>query len=97
MHAGVVTFRVRSGKMGEAVRAYLGSVVPAMREQPGFRGILVLTDPETDEGCAVGLWETEDDARVFEDSGAYQEQIAKLGGLLAERPVRKVYEVSVQM
>ena len=41
MRAGVVTFRVRSGKMGEAVRTYLGSVVPAMREQPGFRSILV--------------------------------------------------------
>ena len=97
MRAGVVTFRVRSGKMGEAVRTYLGSVVPAMREQPGFRSILILTDPETDEGCTVGLWETEEDARVFESSGVYREQIAKLGGLLAEPPVRKVYEVSIQM
>jgi hypothetical protein len=40
-HAGAVTLRVRSGKMGEAVRTYLDSVVPAMREQPGFVSILL--------------------------------------------------------
>ncbi len=97
MHAGVVGFRVRPGRMEEAVRTYLGSVIPAMREQPGFRSILVLTDPETDEGYTIGLWETKDDAVAFESSGNYQEQIAKLGGLFAEPPVRKVYEVSIQM
>ncbi len=42
MHAAVVNFRVRPGRMGEAVRTYVGSVVPAMREQRGFRGTLVL-------------------------------------------------------
>jgi len=83
--------------MGEAVRTYLGSVIPEMREQRGFRGIFVLTDPETDEGCTIGLWETEDDACAFESSGNYQEQIARLGGVLAEPPVRKVFEVSIQM
>ena len=41
MYAGVVPFRVRAGKMEEAVQTYLGSVIPAIREQPGFRGILV--------------------------------------------------------
>lgn len=57
----------------------------------------VLTDPETDEDYYIGLWETEDDAGAFESSGNYQEQIARLGGVLAEPPVRKVYEVSIQM
>lgn len=97
MHAGVATFRVRPGRIEEAVRTYLGSVVPALREQRGFEGILVLTDPETEEGFAISLWETEDDAKVFESSGAYKKQVAKLGSLLAEPPARKVYEVSIQM
>ncbi len=97
MHAAVVNFRVRPGRMGEAVRTYVGSVLPAMREHRGFRGVFVLTDPETDEGYSIVLWETGDDAGAFETSGAYREQIARLGGVLAEQPVRKVYEVSVQM
>ncbi len=42
MHAGVTSFRVRPGRMGEAVRTYVGSVIPAMRDERGFRGVLVL-------------------------------------------------------
>ncbi len=41
VHAAVVNFRVRPGRMGEAVRTCVGSVIPAMREQQGFRGTLV--------------------------------------------------------
>lgn len=97
MHAGVVNFRVRPGRMGEAVRTYVGSVIPALREERGFRGVLVLTDPETDEGHIIGLWETKDDAEALESSGKYREHVAKLSGVFAEPPVRKVYEVSIQM
>ncbi len=97
MHAGITTFRVRPGGTEEAVLIYLGSVVPKMREQRGFRGGLVLSNPEIDEGYTITLWETEDDAEAYESSGAYQEQVAKLGNLLAEPPTRKIYEVSIQM
>jgi heme-degrading monooxygenase HmoA len=97
MHAGVLTFRVAPGKTEEAVLIYLGSVVPKMREQWGFRGGLVLSNPEVDEGYTTTLWETQDDAEAYESSGAYREQVAKLGDTLAEPPTRKIYEVSIQM
>ena len=86
MHVGVLTFRVRPGKMEKAVLFYLGSVVPKMREQRGFRDGLVLSDPEVDEGCTIALWETEEDAEAYESSGAYREQAAKLGDTLANHP-----------
>ncbi len=97
MHAGVLTFRVAPGKTGEAGLIYLGSVVPKMREQQGFRGGLVLSNPEVDEGYTITLWETEEDAKAYESSGTYQEQVAKFGNLLAEPPHRELYEVSMQM
>ncbi|MBA3616024.1 MAG: antibiotic biosynthesis monooxygenase [Rubrobacteraceae bacterium] len=97
MHAGVMTFRVAPGKTEEAVLIYLGSVVPKMREQRGFRGGLVLSNPEVDEGYTITLWETEDDAEAYESSGVYREQVAKFGNLLAEPPNRRIYEVSMQM
>ena len=97
MHAGVLTFWVAPGKTEEAVLIYLGSVVPKMREQRGFRGGLVLSNPEVDEGYTITLWETQDDAEAYESSGAYREQVAKLGDTLAEPPTRKIYEVSIQM
>ena len=97
MHAGVLTFRVAPGKTEEAVLIYLGSVVPKMREQRGFRGGLVLSNPEVDEGYTITLWETQDDAVAYECSGAYREQVAKLGDTLAEPPTRKIYKVSIKM
>ena len=97
MHAGVLTFRVAPGKTEEAVLIYLGSVVPKMREQRGFRCGLVLSNPEVDAGYTITLWETQDDAEAYESSGAYREQVAKLGDTLAEPPTRKIYEVSIQM
>jgi heme-degrading monooxygenase HmoA len=33
-----------------------------MREQRGFRGEFVLSNPEVDEGYTVTLWEAEEDA-----------------------------------
>ena len=62
-----------------------------------YARLLVLTDPETDEGHIIGLWETKDDAEALESSGKYREHVAKLSGVFAEPPVRKVYEVSIQM
>lgn len=97
MHASVATFKVRPGKTEEAVRIYLGSVVPVMREQRGFQGILVLSNPEIDEGYTIALWDTEGDAETYGSSKTYGEQIAKFGSTLAEPPDRKVYEVSLQM
>jgi heme-degrading monooxygenase HmoA len=68
-----------------------------MREQWGFRGGLVLSNTEVDEGYTLTIWETEVDAEAYESSGVYQEQVAKVGNLLVEPPTRKIYEVSVQM
>ncbi len=74
---------------------YLGSVVPKMWEQRGFRGGLVLSNLEVDEGYSITLWETEEVAEAHESSGVYREQVAKLGDTLAEPPNRKAYEVSL--
>ena len=57
----------------------------------------MLSNLEVDEGYTVTLWETEEDAEAYESSGAYREQVAKLGDTLAEPPTRKIYEVSIQM
>jgi heme-degrading monooxygenase HmoA len=97
LHAGVSTFRGAPGETEEAVLIYLGSAVPMMREQCGFRGGLVLSNPEVDEGYTITPWETEEDAGAYESSDAYREQVAKLGDTLAEPPNRKAYEVSLQM
>jgi heme-degrading monooxygenase HmoA len=95
VHARVVDLRVRPSDTEEMVRIYRDSVMPAARRQPGFRGAVLLTDPETGIGISVTMWETEADREAGETSGYYKEQIAKFADFLVETPVRKHYEVSV--
>jgi hypothetical protein len=45
MHARVVDPRVRPGDTEEMVRIYRDSFMPAAKQQPGFGGAMLLTDP----------------------------------------------------
>jgi heme-degrading monooxygenase HmoA len=95
MEARVVDLRVRPMDTKEMVRIYKDSVLPAAQRQVGFKGALLLTDPETGVGTSVTLWETEADRDAAEASGFYKEKVEKFAELLTETPVRKHYEVGV--
>ncbi len=97
MHARVVTVQVQPGKIEETIRIYRDSVAPAAKQQKGFKGAFLLTDPNTGKGISVTLWETEADLKAGEASGYYQEQIAKFGAVFAAPPAREAYEVSLQV
>jgi len=96
MHARVVTVQIQPGKTDEAIGIYR-DVVSAGKAQKGFKGALLLTDPNTGKGLSVTTWETEADMIATETSGWWQEQIAKFGEALAGPPVREHYAVSVQV
>jgi len=53
VHARVVSMEVLPTDMGEVVRIYQASVLPAAKEEQGFRGALMLTDPYTGEGISI--------------------------------------------
>ena len=97
MHAGVVSLRFKPGKVEEAARIYQDSVVPELRQMPGFEGGYVLTNAETGKGYIIGLWASREDAEGFESSGAFREQAAKFEGILDGPPSREVCEVSIQV
>ena len=96
MHARVVGLRVLPINVGEAVRLYQDRVVPAAREQEGFRGALMLTDPDTGEGLSISMWNSEEDMHASEVSGYYYRKLSELDALFISTPVRKHYEVSAQ-
>ena len=97
MHARLVTVQVQPGKVDEAISIYRDSVMPAAKQQKGFKGATLLTDRNTGKGVSVTLWETEADMKTTEASGWWQEQIAKFAAVLAMPPVREQFEVSVQV
>ncbi len=94
MYARVVTFQMRSGRRDEVIRLFQEFVIPGARKHKGFKGGLLLTDPNTEKGTSIGLWETEADIKASEASGFYKEWLAKLGDAFSAPPVRDIYEVS---
>jgi heme-degrading monooxygenase HmoA len=95
MYARVVTSQLQPGKMEEWIAILRDSIVPAVKQQKGFKGFVVLADPNTNKGIAYSVWETEADLKATETSQFYQQQIAKLSGVLAMPPVREMYALSV--
>ena len=96
MHARVVSMEMLPISVGEAVRIYQDRVLPAAREQEGFRGALMLTDQDTGEGLSISLWDSEEDMHASEASGFYHRKLNELDALFISTPVRKHYEVSAQ-
>jgi len=97
MNARVTIVQIVPGKLDEAVSLYRDSVVPAAKQQKGFKGLylLTLTDRNAGKGISITLWETEADMIAGENSGYYQQQLAKFKDVFGAPPVREAYEVSV--
>jgi heme-degrading monooxygenase HmoA len=96
LHARVVSMETLPINVGEAVRIYQDRVLPAAREQEGFRGAFMLTDQDTGEGLSISLWDSEEDMHASEASGFYHRKLNELDALFISTPVRKHYEVSAQ-
>ena len=97
MYASVVTAQVLPDKMDEAIRVWQGSVMPAAREQKGFKSARCLVDRKTDKIIAVVLWETEADARATGEGSAFlREQRGRFASLVTAPAVVERYEVAAE-
>ena len=96
MHARAVNVQFQTGKIDEAIRIVRDAIVPVLKEQKGFKGQLLLTQPDTGKAVSINLWETEGDLTAFETNPLYRELMGKLADVLAGPPAGERYEVSVQ-
>jgi heme-degrading monooxygenase HmoA len=97
MYARVGIAQDKPGKMDDAIRVYRDSVVPAQKQQKGFKGALFLTDRHTGRSISISLWETEADMEASMTSGFYQDQTDKFAQDFEGKPVWEEYDVSVQV
>lgn len=95
MYARAVNVQFQSGKVQEGSSIVQDSIVPVMQKQKGFKGQLLLTQPDTGKAISINLWETQDDLTLFEASPLYRELMGKLAGVLGGPPTGERYEVSV--
>ncbi len=65
-----------------------------MRQQKGYRFNYLLESVDTPgETISILAWDSREDAEAYEQSGVYQELIAKFRQYLVEPPELKIYEV----
>ena len=96
MYARVTFATAQPGKVDDVVKVIRDSVLPALKKQKGFKGLLHLGNRSTGKGMNIALWDTEADMAAGEASGFYREQVAKVTPFLAGPPTMEHYEVTVQ-
>ena len=95
MFARVTTFDIDTLRISidDASARFATEVVPAMREQAGYRGAYLMHTPEG-RGLLVTLWESEAAAEAGVASGYYADQLGKFVTLYRSAPGRDHYEVA---
>jgi hypothetical protein len=64
MYAQLVQSRAAAEECAERDRIISESLIPALREEPGFAGTLSLVDRGSGDGMMIVFWETVEQARL---------------------------------
>ncbi len=78
--------------VARAVEIFESSVIPELREQPGYEGCTVLTTPEG-KALVATFWDGPEEAAASIESGSYGAQVEKFVTVMATPPGRETYEV----
>jgi len=93
MYARVITFQYQPGKMDEGLDLLRESVVPELRQTPGFRGATNLVDRNANKVIGITLWKSGDDLQAS-GMGKLQARFAKVSSFLAAAPLVESYEIT---
>jgi hypothetical protein len=80
--------------MDSAVDVFKANVLPEVREQPGYAGVLVLTTPEG-SGAIVSFWDTAEAADASAKPGFYSDVLSRHMTMFKSPPGRERYVVQV--
>ena len=95
MFTRLTIVQIKIDKIDDAIKLYEESVVPAAKSQSGYIGAHLLVDRKTGKGISMTVWDAELDGIANEQSGYYQEQLAKFKDMFTAPPVREGYEIVV--
>ena len=96
MHARVTLLEIDTlrATVPAAVALFEREVLPELRAQDGYRGVVVLATPEG-KAALASFWDTEAQADAGIVNGFYAEALARYVTLFAAPPGRERYEVVV--
>jgi quinol monooxygenase YgiN len=89
----VIIGKVDPKKHEEAFALFTDNIIPAARDQEGFRGANLFSNPRTGQFISTTIWKTEEDMLSSDKSGYLKKQLDKVAKLLIEQPVIDHYNV----
>ena len=89
----VIMGKVEPEKHQEAFAIFTDDIIPAAKEQEGFRGANLFTNPQNGKFISTTIWKTEENMTASDTSGYLREQLDKVAALLTEPPVIEHYIV----
>lgn len=90
-------YQCRPGQLDEALAVIRDNVAPTMRQQPGFKKILLLAAAESSRILSISVWESEEAMRAGERSdGYFQEALSRLAPFFIGSSIVEHYDVTVQ-
>jgi hypothetical protein len=76
-----------------ALHMYRTEILPSVQDQPGYRGVLVLSTPEG-RGAVLTFWDSADHAEASAPTGFYTQLLEQLMTIFKSPPGRERYEVA---
>jgi len=93
MYARVTTFHLKIEKHKEAVEIYRDSIIPAAKQQDGFRSACFFVNKNAGKFVSITMWDSMQNAVDNQKSGYYQQQVDKLTHLQVVVPEIEGFEV----
>jgi len=92
-YSRVVRGRIEPEKHDLAFTIFTENIIPSAREQKGFRGANLFTNPKTGQFISATIWKTEEDMIASDQSGYLTNQLDKVAALMLETPIIENYLV----
>jgi heme-degrading monooxygenase HmoA len=96
MFARVSFGTIPQNKNDEFTKIQKNSILPAVKNQKGYKGYLVLLNAQTGEGITISIWDSEQVMKATEASGLYKQLVAKVMPVLSGTTTMKQYEVVIK-
>ena len=93
MHIGVVYYKFKLKRIGEAVQMWKEHILPEAERQPGFIKAELFINEETGDGFDIGYWSSPEYAQRYEDSGTFELSTHHMMDYLKRPPKREKYKV----
>ena len=95
MHARSGTLYPRSDHFDHVLHLLRDTVTPAAQKEPGFNGMLIMSNRQAGKVVAITLWESEAQMLASAEGEYLQDQVSRVITHLRRPPEFENYEIEV--